>query len=133
MQAWDREFPRDGARWIEDAANGPAVIAQLHDVVPRLIAVRAKDSKVARLSAASRDIEAGNVYLPDPEMPGYAWVDDFIDEVCKCQSEKSGLWDRADAMGQAITQMGGTGIRLSEIQQPSESRPITGGIMTEVI
>lgn len=133
MQDWNKDFPHDGARWIEDAANGPAVIAQLHDVVPRLIPVRAKDSKVARLSAASRDIEAGNVYLPDPEMPGYAWVNEFIDEVCKCQNEKVGLWDRADAMSQALAQMAGGSIGLSTIQQPSGSRPITAGIMTEVI
>jgi predicted phage terminase large subunit-like protein len=104
MKEWDKDFPQDGAHWVEDAANGPAVIAQLRHEVPRLIPVRAKDSKAARLSAASRDIEAGNVYLPDPEMPGYGWVNDFIDEVCKCQSEKSGLWDRADAMSQMINQ-----------------------------
>ncbi|MDD5034113.1 MAG: hypothetical protein PHE55_05090 [Methylococcaceae bacterium] len=104
MEEWNKDFPRDGARWVEDAANGPAVIAQLRHVVPRLIPVRAKDSKAARLSAASRDIEAGNVYLPDPEMPGYGWVNEFIDEVCKCYSDKSGLWDRADALSQTINQ-----------------------------
>jgi phage terminase large subunit-like protein len=100
-----------------------------------LIPVSTKElggGKVARLSAASVDIESGNVYLPDPDMPGFEWVRDFIDEVCKCQSEKSGLWDRADAMAQAILKMRTSSCSTQGIGV-GVGRPITAGIMSEII
>jgi predicted phage terminase large subunit-like protein len=67
---------------IEDKANGPAVIDSLRSTVPGLIAVEPTGSKYARAVAASGDIEAGNVYLPDVEVfPQHRkWVDTLIEE-----------------------------------------------------
>lgn len=135
LLTWSQEKPAAHTKWIEDAANGPAVISTLRNTVGGLIPVSTKElggGKVARLSAASVDIESGNVYLPDPDVPGFEWVRDFIDEVCKCQSEKSGLWDRADAMAQAILKMRTSSCSTQGIGV-GVGRPITAGIMSEII
>jgi predicted phage terminase large subunit-like protein len=67
---------------IEDKANGPAVIDALKASVPGLIPVEPTGSKFARAVAATGDIEAGNVLLPDPEVfpDCRKWVDDLIEE-----------------------------------------------------
>jgi predicted phage terminase large subunit-like protein len=94
---------------VEDKANGPAVIASLKHEISGLIPVKADISKEARLSAASPDFEAGNVYLPDPalmdenERPKYPWVNDWIQEVCA--APRAAFWDRADACSQAINRL----------------------------
>jgi len=75
-EAW----PEAVTKLVEDKANGPAVIDTLKHEIGGLIAVEPEGSKLARAAAVSPQIEAGNVYLPDPEMPGYAWVRDFVDE-----------------------------------------------------
>ena len=138
VSEWDRQKPRAQAKWVEDKANGPAVIATLRDAIGGLLPIDPKElggSKVARLSAASVDIEAGNVYLPDPDMPGFAWVHDFIDEVCKCRAEKSERWDRADAASQAIIKMrrsAGVTAHFADIPQP-ECKPIFHALGTKIL
>jgi predicted phage terminase large subunit-like protein len=66
---------------IEDAANGPAVISALHERVRGLMPVK---PKVSRAQSIQPQIEAGQVYLPNPRWPdgslrpGREWVDDFV-------------------------------------------------------
>lgn len=73
-------FPSFHEFLIEDKANGTAIINSLQGVVRAMIAISPKDSKVARLAACEPEIEAGNVYLPDPDLN--PWVkNDFIPEV----------------------------------------------------
>mgnify|MGYP001608998370 CR=1 FL=1 len=56
----------NGAKLVEDKANGPAAVATLRDRVPGIIAVNPAGDKAARARAVSPYVEAGNVYLPNP-------------------------------------------------------------------
>lgn len=68
---------------VEDKANGPAIIDALEDDVPGLIAITPQGGKVVRAHAVEPQHEAGNFYLPSPTMPGFEWVNDFIELFAK--------------------------------------------------
>jgi len=62
---------------VEDKANGPAIIEELRadpDFGASVIAVDPQGDKVSRANAASTDVEAGSVYLPE----GAEWVGTFV-------------------------------------------------------
>jgi len=83
---------------IEDKANGPAVISSLRSKISGLIAVNPQGGKEARAAAVSPDVEAGNVYLPDPTIA--PWIGDFVEE---CAAFPGGAHDdQVDAMTQAL-------------------------------
>jgi predicted phage terminase large subunit-like protein len=86
------------AKLIEDKANGSAVIQMLSSEIPGILPVNPEGGKVARATAVSPLIEAGNVYLPHPQfMP---WVNEFIEE---CAAFPNGAHDdQVDAMTQAL-------------------------------
>lgn len=66
-----------------------------------LIAVNPVGGKEARANAVSPQIEAGNVYLPDPHLS--PWVDGFIEE---CAVFPNGPHDdQVDAMTQALVRL----------------------------
>lgn len=74
--------PLARGKLIEDKANGPAVISMLKKKVGGLIPMDPKKlggSKLMRALAAQPVIQAGNVWLPDPEE--IPWVDDFLHEM----------------------------------------------------
>jgi predicted phage terminase large subunit-like protein len=86
------------AKLIEDMANGSAVIQMLQYEIPGILAVNPEGGKVARASAVSPLLEAGNVYLPHPQ--NAPWVQAFIDE---CAMFPNGAHDdQIDAMTQAL-------------------------------
>lgn len=92
------KWPQARAKLIEDKANGPAVIQLLKKEIPGLIPVNPEGGKIVRASAVSPDIEAGNVYLPEPMIA--PWVHDFIEE---CAAFPNGANDdQVDAMTQAL-------------------------------
>jgi len=93
-------WPNATAKYIEDAANGPAVMDALKDRISGIIAVRAKGSKESRAFAVSPEIEAGNVYLPNPKH--CRWVEDFIDELAAFP--RGAHDDRVDSCTQALLQ-----------------------------
>lgn len=72
---------------VEDKANGPAVIDDLRGHISGLVARTPQGSKESRVHAVSGDIEAGNVYLPDPVINDIdakvdrMFVHDYIDEL----------------------------------------------------
>lgn len=78
VKSLSAKWPQARAKLVEDKANGPAVIATLKREIPGLIPVEPQGSKEARVAAVSPDIEAGNVYLPDPSIA--PWVQEFIEE-----------------------------------------------------
>lgn len=100
------KWPQARAKLVEDKANGPAVIATLKREIAGLIAVEPSGSKEARASAVSPDIEAGNVWLPDPSVA--PWVHDFVEECAAFPNAAHD--DQVDAMSQALLRMnnGGT-------------------------
>lgn len=59
---------------VEDKANGSAVIDTLKELIPILIPIEPIGSKESRAHACSIIYEAGSVYHPDPNMPGFDWV-----------------------------------------------------------
>ena len=92
------KWPGCVAKLIEDKANGSAVIQMLMNQIPGIIPVNPSGGKIARASAISPLIEAGNIYLPHPQM--FPWVDDLIEE---CAAFPNGAHDdQVDAMTQVL-------------------------------
>lgn len=59
-------WPQAVAKFIEDKANGPAVITSLTSSIPGIIPVEPDGGKYARAVAIQPFTAAGNVLLPDP-------------------------------------------------------------------
>lgn len=95
------KWPQAAAKYVEDRANGPAVITALSRTVPGLIPVQPEGSKSARAAAVSPYVEAGNVWLPSPEIA--PWVGDLIEE---CAAFPTGAHDdQVDALSQALNRL----------------------------
>src|SRR5699024_3278618 len=62
---------------VEDKAKGPAIIDTLKREISGIIPVEPNGDKVQRLEAASPQIEAGNVYLPE----NAEFTKDYIEEM----------------------------------------------------
>lgn len=105
FQAQVARYPEAGAKLVEDAANGPAVVAMLRDKVPGLIAVRPVGGKEARAHAVTPTCEAGDVHLP-------AGVDgdELLSELCSFPNGAHD--DEVDAMTQALNRMRSGGVRV---------------------
>lgn len=98
------KWPDCDRKWIENKANGKAVIDTIKDEVSGLIPVEPEGSKVARCHAISAEVESGNVYLPHPSYAPWVW--DFIQEFTEFPS---GLHDdQVDTATQALRKMQST-------------------------
>jgi predicted phage terminase large subunit-like protein len=73
-------MPNYTAVVIEDKANGTAIIEEMQRTTRDVLARNPKGGKIARAWASNPTLEAGNVWLPDPEVfPQHAWwVDQFL-------------------------------------------------------
>ncbi len=83
---------------IEDTANGPAIVSSLKHEIPGIIPWPAQGSKTERLSAVSPQIEAGNIYIPDPVVAG--WISDYVEEFAVFPNGNHD--DQVDATTQAL-------------------------------
>jgi predicted phage terminase large subunit-like protein len=92
-----------GYSLVEEKANGAAIIAALKGEVPGMIAINPQGGKESRASAVAPLLEAGNVWLPHPKMPGYEWVEGFVNELLIFP--RGDYDDQVDAMTQALTRM----------------------------
>lgn len=63
---------------VEEKANGAAVIDTLKSEIRGIVPYTPRESKEARASSITPSIEAGNVYLPDPDIA--PWVMDYVEE-----------------------------------------------------
>lgn len=94
-------WPQATLKLVEDKANGPAIIASLARIVPGIVPEEPQGSKEARASAVAPLIEAGNVWLPSPELA--PWVADFIEQ---CAAFPNGRHDdMVDQMTQALNRL----------------------------
>lgn len=132
IKALAAKHPDAHAKLIEDAANGPAVCEILRQQVPGLILVPTGGGKIARAYAAQPYWEAGNVWLPDPEIA--PWVNDWVEEIV--HFPKWAHDDRVDSMTHAINYLAlqGGGIAAFYEQQAAKlANPRPNGDMVETI
>jgi predicted phage terminase large subunit-like protein len=91
-----KKHPDAHGKYIEDKANGSAIISMLRREVGGIIAVNPQGGKISRVNAISPYIESGNVYLPR-----FApWIDDFLNEASAFPNGKHD--DQIDSMSQAL-------------------------------
>jgi len=94
-------WPQAAAKLVEDKANGPAVVNALRRTVAGLIPVEPDGSKKARAAAVSPFVQAGNVFLPAPELA--PWVGEVVEECAGFPFSAND--DRVDAMSQALNRL----------------------------
>jgi len=90
------QYPAAKAKYIEDKANGPAVISALKNEIQGLIPVNPKGSKTSRALAVSPLLEAGNVFLKK----NADFTEELMDEAALFPAGKND--DMVDAMTQAL-------------------------------
>lgn len=95
------KWPQSTRTFVEDKANGPAVINALSRTVPGLIPVEPDGSKYARASAIAPFAEAGQIFLPAPELA--PWVGDFVEEHAAFPNGRHD--DQVDTHTQAINRL----------------------------
>lgn len=94
-------WPQAMLKLVEDKANGPAVISQLARTVPGIVPEEPQGSKEARAAAVSPLVEAGNVWLPAPELA--PWVKGLVDEAAGFPTAAHD--DQVDALSQALNRL----------------------------
>lgn len=92
------EYPEGRRKLVEDKANGPAIIDSLKDTVSGLTPITPDGSKTARAHAMTAEWEAGNVWLPHPDVCDY--TDDLVATITTFPA--CAFDDEVDAMTQAI-------------------------------
>lgn len=125
LRALSAKWPQAVLKLVEDKANGTAVINALRHIVPGIVPEEPHGSKVARASAVSPFVEAGNVFLPAPELA--PWVGGLIEEAAAFPNAAHD--DRVDTMSQALNRLlltplltGGTVIEDPEFDEYSISK-----------
>lgn len=86
---------------IEDKANGPAVIDVLKATVSGLIPIEPDGSKLARAHAVTSYWEAGNVWLPHPDIA--PWIKEYLAELTGFPAAAND--DQVDATTQALRRL----------------------------
>lgn len=91
---------------VEEKANGAAIVSDLQFVVPGLIPWPPKGSKMAskesRMYSVSPLFQAGNVEVPDPDMPGYEWAREYIENILRFPAKPN---DDGDSTSQALERL----------------------------
>jgi predicted phage terminase large subunit-like protein len=87
--------------YVEDKANGPAVIDTLKTKINGLIPIEPDGSKLARAHAITWLWEAGNVWIPHTEL--HPWVKEFVSELTGFPASAND--DQVDGMTQALRKL----------------------------
>jgi len=85
--------------FVEDKANGSAVISILQKSISGIVPVNPEGGKVARVNAISHHIESGHVWLP----LNAPFTNDFVNEASQFPNGKHD--DQVDALSQGINRM----------------------------
>lgn len=94
-------WPQSTEVLIEDKANGPAVIDTLKAHVPGIIPIEPDGSKLARAHAVTAYWEAGNIWLPHPDIA--PWIKAYISEMTAFPASAND--DQVDATTQALRRL----------------------------
>jgi predicted phage terminase large subunit-like protein len=97
------KFPQAHAVLIEDKANGPAIISELQKEIAGVVAVNPEGGKIARAQATAPLWESGSIELPDPQVFGCSWIEDYLHNICAFP--KAAHDDDMDATSQALIYM----------------------------
>lgn len=95
------KWPGAVEKLVEDKANGPAVIDSLKAKVTGIIPIEPDGSKAARAHAVTPLFEAGNVFIPSPQV--CPWAADYEAELL--QFPAAAHDDQVDATTQALRRM----------------------------
>ena len=107
--------------WIEDKASGQSLVQTLRtgaDAIPARPwepnAKKTSPDKVGRVNQSAIPLSTGRIYLPNPSMHEYKWVEGLINEAASFTADDSHLYDdQVDTMTEAILiwleRGGGTG------------------------
>jgi predicted phage terminase large subunit-like protein len=130
IKACHAKFPQTHAVLIEDKANGPAIISELQKEMPGVVAINPEGGKLARAQATAPLWESGSIELPDPQIFGCTWIEDYLHNICTFP--KAAHDDDVDATSQALiymrTRLGGGIVEFyrqqatGEIREPLETR-----------
>jgi len=123
VRALTAKWPTALTKLIEDKANGPAIIDSLGREIGGFIPVEPEGGKEARAAAVSPMVEAGNVWLPSPEIA--PWVTEVIEESAAFPNAAHD--DDVDAMSQALRRLSVAGGWLGWIMSEAESQPEEAG------
>jgi predicted phage terminase large subunit-like protein len=103
IKACHAKFPQAHAVLIEDKANGPAIISELQKEIPGVVPVNPEGGKIARAQATAPLWESGSIELPDPQIFGCCWIEDYLHNICTFP--KAAHDDDIDATSQALIYM----------------------------
>jgi predicted phage terminase large subunit-like protein len=101
LKAFSVKHPKAIAKYVEEKANGAAVINALQGILPGLEPVDPLGGKEARANAVSGLFRSGNVFLPHPTIA--PWVTAFVQELLRFP--KAPHDDQVDAMTQALSKL----------------------------
>jgi predicted phage terminase large subunit-like protein len=87
-----------GAWFVEEKANGSAILSSLEMEIPGMIPVKVHGDKIARAAAVQPFVAAGNVVLPSPDL--FPWVAEFLRELHEFPAGAHD--DQVDAFSQAL-------------------------------
>jgi predicted phage terminase large subunit-like protein len=109
-------WPQATAKFMEDKANGPAIINSLSRELVGLIPVEPEGSKYARAEAISPLVHSGNVVLPEASIA--PWISDLTQEA---QAFPNGTHDdQVDALTQAINRILLMPLQAETLLEPDE-------------
>ena len=110
IRTLSRKYPA-AAKYIEEAANGAAVIQTLKDEIMGIIPIKPRTSKEARLQAVAHLYEAGDIYYPNPKYQ--RWVETNIEELVSFPNALND--DTVDVATMAISQLANVGSSMNRI------------------
>lgn len=98
FQTLTAKWPRARGKFVEDKANGPAVISYLRSSISGIIPIEPHGDKVARAKVSALEFASGNVYLPHPSL--FPWVAKLVERLTLFPNVKDK--DEIDTLSQGL-------------------------------
>src|SRR6476646_997470 len=103
IKACHAKYPQAHAVLIEDKDKGQAIISELQKEIAGVVPVNPEGGKLARAQATAPLWESGSIELPDPQVFGCIWIEDYLHNICTFP--KAAHDDDVDATSQALIYM----------------------------